>query len=481
MNTTKGQVPGTFSVELRESSAILGDRLPVRVTCPQALSYRQVQIEVFDVAVLNPSSKLGFGTAPKRIADDVLEVEIDTSHLAVGVYEIRLVRLHDPVTPDLEPQLDFVPGRDYQRKAFEVLESTEGRRTAANLIDEIERREAELERQFIAPVDVRKSSDEPAYQYSAFVFVRDILVGTRIRLEHVELVPTHSGLDSRDTLEFVNEFLRSRTRTGVTFNYSEVLRQASRQSNPVCVVHLPAIVASNIEEARDYSVDRTNLLLLALSLSRDAGGLVFDAVVLSRQSREVIKYAVTSPYVGNLLTGHMSGESANALEAYLRGLQGDPTNYFLVGLFREARRERSPDFQYVRYWQILETMAESRNYNPDAPLVDYDGNVMMDNAHTRRIGGSVNIVFNLLRESGIGGTSDTWKNVNIWFAFRNAVAHHGSVVRFSELSRENVKAWAKVGFEENQGTPGYDKFLFALKEDVKLLLMRRLTAHHGPA
>src|SRR5471030_2192275 len=139
-------------------------------------------------------------------------------------------------------------------------------------------------------------------------------------------------------------------------------------------------------------------------------------------------------------------------------------NTLLVGLYREARRDRSPDFQYVRFWQILETMAESCNYDPASSLRDYEGSVMMDGAQSRQSKGSVNIVFRLLRESGIGTTSETWKKINIWFAFRNAVAHHGSIARFSELSRDSVRAWAKMGYEEIVKTPGHDMFLWELKE-----------------
>jgi len=151
-------------------------------------------------------------------------------------------------------------------------------------------------------------------------------------------------------------------------------------------------------------------------------------------------------------------------------------NRFLVGLYREARRERGRDFQYVRFWQILETMAENKNFDPAQPLLDFDGNVMLDGSQPRYSKGSVNIVFRLLREAGIGSTDETWKRANVWFAFRNAVAHHGAVDRYAELSRAGVRAWAEMAISEIAVTPGHDKFLWELKEDTKLLLMQRLVA-----
>ena len=41
-----------------------------------------------------------------------------------------------------------------------------------------------------------------------------------------------------------------------------------------------------------------------------------------------------------------------------------------------GRPELEVTIHYVRYWQILEALAESRNYNPDTPLVDYTGGAM---------------------------------------------------------------------------------------------------------
>ena len=146
---------------------------------------------------------------------------------------------------------------------------------------------------------------------------------------------------------------------------------------------------------------------------------------------------------------------------------------FLVSLYKQARREQSPDYQYLRFWQILEVMADSKNYDPDQPLLDYQGSVMLDGDQPRKCTGSVNTVFALLRDEGLGTTTDTWEQVNVWFAFRSAVAHHGAVAHFEALSRENVKKWARQALQKISKS-GHDTYLWSLKEDAKLLLMRRL-------
>lgn len=467
-------MPLMIKVELTDSYVIKGKRLSVRVSHPKISEYRQVQVEVFDVGVANPSSKLGFGTTLHELGEHTAQVEVNSEYLPLGVYEIRLIRLHEPIEPNLNPQIDLIPGRDFTRNIFEVVVSIKLQRTADALLAEVQQREAELEEEFLVPVDIRTSKTSEASEYCVFVFARDVLIGTPMRFKHFELIPTQSGLDSKDELNFVNQFLREQTRTGAEFIYNEALETTARQSKPVCVIHFPMIISSSIEEARDHCIEQSTSLLLALSLSRDAGGTVFEAVVIDHHLGSAVKFSVTSPYIGNLLTGHLSGESAEGLEAYLEGLISDPMNSFLTSLYREARRDRSRDFQYVRFWQILETIAESNNYDPASPLLDYEGNVMMDGSQPRQTKGSVNIVFSLIRDSGVGSTTETWEKVNVWFAFRNAVAHHGSIGRFSELSREGVKAWARLGHEEISKSSGHDRYLWELKEDTKLLLMRKL-------
>lgn len=463
-----------IEVTLTKSYVVKGNRLSIRVVHPKVLEYKQLQVEIFDVGCANPSPKLGFSMPPIRLEDHAAQTEIDSQHLPPATYEIRLIRFHDPINSSMEPHVDFIPRKDFERCLFEVVTSSEFKRAAPVLLAEVQQQEAELARQFLSPVDISTSGSSTLSEYCVFVFVRDVLIGTAIRFRNFELVPTQSGLDSRDPLDYVNWFLRERTLTGLQFDYEDSLAEQSRQSNPVCVVHFPLIVSSSFEEVRDYCIEQTNKLLLVLSLSRDAGGAVFEVVVFDIKTGNATKFSISPPYVGNLLTGHLSGESSESLEAYLNGLSRDPINGFLVGLYKEARRDRSPDFQYVRFWQILETMAESNNYDPISPLLDYDGNVMMDGKKTRHCNGSLHIVFRLLRDTGIGSTDETWKKINIWFAFRNAVAHHGSVVRYTELSRTTAKAWAALAFEEFAVSSGNDRFLWELKEDTKLLLMMRL-------
>jgi len=460
-------------ISVSAASAIKGERIRLRATIPNAAAYDQIQIEVVTAGVANPLNALGFGTAPTRLPNDDVETEIDTQHLDHGLYEIGLVRLHSTSVETFPSQLDCVPGRDFPRQPFEVRHATDPARTPDELLAVVAEMEAEIRRRFLEPIDLRVEDSTEYEEFTALCFVRDVLVGTAMRFDHFELVPTSGGLAQKDTVGFVNAFLEDHTTSGIVFGYDEEARLRDQRTNPVCVVHFPALNAATPETVASYCAEQVDFLLLALSLSRDAGGALFSTVVVSRTTGNAVKFSIANPYVGNLLTGGLSGESFTSVATYMSAVMADDMNRFLVGLYKEARRERSRDFQYVRYWQILETIAESRNYDRAEALRDFEGAPMTHDGKPRRVSGSVNSVFNLLRENEIGDTASTWKNVNVWFAFRNAVAHHGSVAKCHSL-RESGRAWAEIGLQELAATPDHDRFLWSLKEDVKLVLMRRL-------
>ena len=81
-----------ITVELNSVSAHKGDIIRVHISASESEKYGQTQLEVFGVAVLNPISKLGFGTSPTRIGKCTVEVSIDASHLDPG-----FVEMYDPL------------------------------------------------------------------------------------------------------------------------------------------------------------------------------------------------------------------------------------------------------------------------------------------------------------------------------------------------------------------------------------------------
>lgn len=334
--------------------------------------------------------------------------------------------------------------------------------------------EAQLEYDFLEPVQAVLGLAQPATRhFTAFVFVRGMLIGSQMRFPNFEIVPTNAGMEGKDALVVVNKFLRERTTTGIQFGLSDERLQQSLQANPVCVFHFPAVRAPSPQEVRSYAVRVTEEVLLAMALTRDASGRVFDCVIYE-STGQAFSFAESPSYVGNMLTGWLSGESPETIENFASRIGQSPADRRLVQLYKDARSESSPDFQYVRYWAVLEALADSREYDSDAPLLDFEGNQMYaDSGRPLVVNSGVSSVFNFMRESGVGTTERNWKMINTWFAFRTAAAHYGALGNFGQLTRPNVRAFAQNAFDTIQAVR-HDQYLWELKEDVKLLLMCRL-------
>lgn len=460
--------------ELSKVSIALGD--PLELKFSHIVAGTHVEIQVYRVAILNPQFVMS--TSGQVDGQGIATVAFNTVNLQPGIFELAEARVITQPLQDcsnsLEPTIHEVwhAKSNQERVLFEITSSSRAV-SEHELRQEVIETEARIEKEFLVPVQAVFGLSQPATRhFTAFVFVRGMLIGTKLRFHNFEIIPAPEGINDADALLAVNKFLKERTITNVQFSHSMERRQRSIQANPVCVFHFPSVRAPSHVEVRNYAVALTNEVLLALALTRDASGRVFDCVVIENTGN-AISYTVSENYIGNLLTGWLSGESVDTIEQFARQISRSQSDRLLVGLYKDARSEPTPDFQYVRFWAVLEALADAREYDSDAPLLDFEGNQMCDSGRKLTVNGGVNSVYNLMRESGIGSSQRNWRLINTWFAFRTAAAHHGSRLSFKQLKRPNVRAFAEQASAEIQAG-GHDHYLWELKEDTKLLLMRRL-------
>lgn len=465
-------IPSSIKPSLATVSVSAGTKFAL--TLFQVESGTQVEIQIQRVAVLNRQFAMGTGAVINQ--DRSATVLIDTSSMQPGYYELVAARAVSASDVLVEPTVHQVwkPHSPNERVIFEVTQSSRAA-TSADLLKEVSAVEAQLEVDFLKPVEAVVGLAQPAHRYfTAFIFVRGMLIGTHMRFPHFEIVPTQSGIDTNDALRLVNKFLKERTKTGVQFEYSKDRHLRSMQANPVCVFHFPAVLANAPEEVRAYAVRITDEVLLALALTRDASGRIFDCVVFEHNG-QAWSFAESESYVGNLLSDWLSGETPEIIEKYATQVGRDASDRLLVRLYKEARCEPSVEFQYVRFWAVLEALADLREYDPKDPLLDFQSNkIRANDGRLLTLNSGVNSVFNLFRENELGTTETNWKFINIWFAFRTAVAHHGGLANFTQLSRPAVRTFAQDALNEMRTSNGHDQFLWNLKEDAKILLMRRL-------
>ncbi|PWW08878.1 MULTISPECIES: hypothetical protein [Pseudidiomarina] len=467
-------------VTLNSTSVLKGQTIELRLEHKRCSEFSQLQVEIFDCGVLNPSSKLGFGREPNIMSPNVCAIDVDTQHLSSGLYEIKYLRLHNGDADHI--YLDIVGGREYDRTFLEIVENSDDIRKPDAIRKEVSLREQEIERQFMIPVDARIDSSVPSSKHTVFVFIRDVLLGTPIRFDRFQVFSTRDGIPARDSHDAINSFLARMTRTNIEFAYNQEIDIQSRRASPVCVVHFPAIEANSMEDAREFCLEQAKAVVLALALARDAGGSIFDVVVIDQSTGQSRKFTNQVSYVGNLLTGSLAGESASVITNSVNEILGDPMSAFLTEQYKDARREQNEEFQYIRFWQILELMADQENFDPKELLVGFNGEEIKNDSDQHLTSkGSVNIVFRLFKEAGIGSTEQTWRNVNVWFACRSAVAHYGALSEYQRLDRPKVREWALVAVKAREENNGQDMYLNSLRWMTRLLIMKRLAPRSDKA
>lgn len=459
------------------ASVMQGALCPLRIAASGASHFSQLQVEIASAGVKNASSALGFSTQPRIVAPDTYEVDVNTGLLRRGFYEIRLIRFHSPVKNHPEPEnVDYKSSRDFDRAVFFVGCIFDSPRSREQVVAELERREASFEAEFTSGIRISDSPD--SISWSSLVFVKCLLLGRRTRFHKFEVFPFDRGLDSKDHRDLVNDFLKKATTTGLKFEYTDADRQISWHDNPVAIVHFPNVIAPTDSEVAQFAESQVNKLLSVLALTRDSKGEAFEIVVCPLVAgRDASVFPVRQPYRGNLVKGQISGEHAETLESYVRVVDANPFEYFLLQLYKEAIGEIDDDFRCLRLWQILELVAASKNYDKNLDLVDHLGApIKMNDGQTFKVRNSVPPVYAVLRDYSVD-VEKAWENVNIWFGFRSAVAHYGAVANYGQLERPEVRAWAKNGLEQNAAANGHNVVVSQLQTDVNLLLQKRLANH----
>ncbi len=189
--------------------------------------------------------------------------------------------------------------------------------------------------------------------------------------------------------------------------------------------------------------NRRDRLLELLAFRRNSSGVPFATVIqkldgATGQYTETRIYPEVEIYSGNLLGGFLSGEDQSVLLADDRAIHSDPFLGFILYLHMEAQAEKDLDFAYFRYWNLLETIAAER-VESGTPVTGFDGKqILKEDGKPFDTDGVRGRVYELVKrgmqvrdrtEEFFAAAQELsvslWDAVYVWYAFRNATAHHG--------------------------------------------------------
>jgi hypothetical protein len=321
---------------------------------------------------------------------------------------------------------------------------------------------------------------------TVLVFVKDLLTTVRLNLGAYEVMP----LDPVSWTAEVQAVDRQLTALGARpFTWSDQALQQIRQAEPATLIQFPVVRANTLEACGDVALREAFLLVMLLAAHRGSFGDLFCTIIQDRRTGQLLAALHVPPYRGNLMGGFISGEEPEGLRRDLEALRDDSTLQLFVSLFGEARRERRPDFQYVRLWSLLESVAKSRGC-AGRPRRDWSGQPQVSKkGQPLYVQDAREQVYELLREllapCGIGEQSyasglsygSLSEQIGIWYQRRNCTAHGDPecVCRDpSKLATARAKhaTCFRARSDDQLGQDGYLQAFRSVAERVILALLR---------
>lgn len=431
------------------------DSINLTLTNFDKFGYENLQIDIYKIGVLNNSFKFGTGAN----TTDRVKFVIDLSCFENAYYEVARIILRN----ESGEKKILVSNEDYQRTVFQVTDNKSLSGSSNDVITRIKILETSISELFNRPIDLSENKEDTK-EYAVFVFIENLLITTQMRFKNFELLPSKDVFYENDKDSYIERFLEK--------NVNIKVKLDRKSSIPTCVIRYPAITSDNHEKVKEHCIHDVELIVQTLSLTRDSGGKVFSIVLIEKNTNKLFTYSIDNSYKGNLLGGFISGESPDTIEQYYTTIKDNTFISFLLSLYKDAQNEKSHDYKYVRLWQILETLAESKNYIETDILKDKNGNNILDRGgNIIKVQSGNAIVYNLIKSIEFAN----WENVNIWLSFRNAVAHHGSIKRYNELNNNKDLYWGEIGFNKIEENEGYDICMQNLKDTVKNILIKEIT------
>jgi hypothetical protein len=310
---------------------------------------------------------------------------------------------------------------------FEVRQSNETPHTPQELLAKYEEIKRKINDEFFSGVGC-SPQEQGTKEYEGFVFVKNCLITMRMKLGRYEITPfRHLPFTDESTL--IQTFANS-------INIGLLIKQnafkGSINLQPVFIAHFPKIYAHTVEEAGDIIEQETKSLSDLLSIHRSSYGSIFGTIIIDIAEKKPFYRIITPWYSGNLLGGIVSGENHIQIKREINKIKNNTQLQLYLSLYTDILLEEKNDFMFFRCWNLLETIANSKNFI-GKPLLDAQGNPQYKGKKLEKIkkDNAVQLVFELIRVTNNtfndGMLANILQNdkVRIWYRRRNCIAHRG--------------------------------------------------------
>ena len=318
---------------------------------------------------------------------------------------------------------------------------------------------------------------------TVLVFIKDLLMTTRLNLGYCQVVPLDPVTWRAETAHIDRFDAQGWDR----ISWSDEIQRVVQLAEPATLAHFQVVHGNSLEECSDMAIRETLLLNTLLAAHRGSLGEIYCHVVLQIAPQVgTMGYALhIPPHRGSLIGGFISGEEPESIRNSISALKASTTIQLYLTLFGEAIRERRPEFMYVRLWSLLETIAKGQRIAGQAALTWAGQSIREANGQPRSIQTARELVYELLRRNlghdhsensfaaalSYGGLNE---QIEIWYRRRNCTAHGDPRCVCRDTSSMAGGSFATCHRARADDQSGVDHYLRNLQEVARIVMLRML-------
>lgn len=415
-----------------------GEQVDFRIMCDKLAEFDSISINISKVDADYTDFSLGYGTPIPKLGNDVTIICPPTKGLKEGLYMVSAINLQKESKElgDEEIAMPEIIQTKFDRCFFEIRVSSK-EHTPQELVEIYNNIIKGREEKFISGFGEKANRlGQICKEYRSLVFIKDCLITRRMIIGQYEIFP-FEGLACNDELGLVQDFLIGNGIPPLD-NTDETLLRA-KQGQPTAIVHFPKVFASSVEEAGCIVENEIRILCDLLSIYRTSYASIFSIIIIDIPTGAISFKILTPSYTGNLIGGSIAGEVPKEIRDRMVKVRQNKSLQLYLMLFSEALKERSREIAYFRYWNLLETIARSKNYIGGI-MYDWQNNVMLNkHGKQRKIqDDAIQQVTELLRRifklNNLSASSSCAcgltqghikEQIAIWYRHRNCMVHCG--------------------------------------------------------
>jgi hypothetical protein len=302
--------------------------------------------------------------------------------------------------------------------------------------------------------DSANTSGGPVVTFMVMIFAVGCLIHARQQLEGYTISPTGAGLSHKRLLDIMNSELAKEEFEPLP--YQAELEEQFARGTPTIAIKYACVRAVSHDDALDYCRTHSRLIFELLGrnqgqIPREFGGVAFEIGSANRW-----QFIEMPGYRGNLVSDFSPAALAKSIERSLPILETNSFARLLTRVFAEATGETDFGYRFLRFWTVLELVADRKIVKDGSPLMHPNGrSILNSNGNPETTNSKRGRVYQYILQNGSFTTTHSyqdndanrtmivagdvsnpnfkpgsevfslWEMVRAAYAVRNSVAHEG--------------------------------------------------------